>query len=141
MISRSAIRRIIPNVIERDSLNITGQYPLRVNINEIIPPNISSVSLEDFEDRFFLKGSLPNIKLLCLQGCDKNFVYYNLDNYHFPNLQTVLCFSHPAEYSLQCRLKGVNVITHIPHYFNQLKCFPCYNDEDLLRIMKELKMI
>lgn len=39
----------------------------------------------------------PDAKTVTMRGCDKNFVFYWLQEHVFPNMQTIYLNSHPCE--------------------------------------------
>lgn len=45
----------------------------------------------------FVQAQFPEAKTLFFNGCDKNFVYYNLHPPLFPKLEQIYLDSHPAE--------------------------------------------
>ena len=55
-----------------------------------------------------LKAIFPRCETLFIDDCEKNYVYYNLDTHHFPNVKKIYINSHPCEYSVLHRHFLVN---------------------------------
>lgn len=138
MFSRGALRRIFPTIVNREHLAVPS-FPRDPITGDRIAGDHSRLCLMNFEDQFFIKGSFKNVKLLCLYRCDKNFVYHNLDKGKFPSLSTLVCLSHPADRTVQYRLKDVRVITPHTEYFSELSpnVWGVEDDVDLLKLMKQ----
>lgn len=53
--------------------------------------------------RFEFPPQFPRAETIFMRDCDKNFVYYWLEPYHFPKTTKIYLDSHPCEYNVAHR--------------------------------------
>jgi hypothetical protein len=61
----------------------------------------------------------PDVEILVMNGCDKNFVYYWLNKRIFPNVKEIWLNSHPCDSSVLGRFK--NAIIYLSDRFERFK--------------------
>ena len=77
------------------------------------------------KDQSFIKVTFPNVRVLFVEKCNKNFVYYNLHTSRFPKLYRLYCTSHPCEYDTMHRFQdnagyiGYLEDCHYQHYLGR----------------------
>ncbi len=69
--------------------------------------SVKHLTVNDMGDQIFMKKFNP-LESVTFNNCNKNFIYYNMDPYIFPNTQYIYLNSHPCESTVFSRFYNTN---------------------------------
>lgn len=104
---RQALHKIFPTSVVLNTSEVAINRPLK----EFTPvaPLSGNVRFDSVRDGV-LQGVHPDVTSVCFNGCDKNFVFYNLYKEKFPNARSFFVFGNPGGPRVQYRLTGRRVV-------------------------------
>lgn len=91
-----SLRRSIA-VFDQNNMNLVKHLPRKESTTRICTNE--NILFRNGQDKF-LDDLFPDAKILFLNNCDKNFMYYNMNRKIFPKVEKIFSNSHPYDYSL-----------------------------------------
>jgi hypothetical protein len=115
-------------------LNEANLYLLKSQIitnKHIIVQNIGDICLHSHP-------IFPNAKEIIVRNCDKNYVYYHIDDRTFPNLKNLYLLSHPCEPSFFIRFTKPEQKILLSNHYKEYKERWAKNRTDVILIDPEI---